>query len=171
MDSDHKFYFLEMNTRIQVEHTITEAVTRIDLVKLQIKLSAGEPLPLRQEDVKPRGHAIEMRINAEDPEKFYPSAGRISAFHTPGGLGVRVDSGIYDGYTVSTYYDSMIAKLIVHDVDRLSAIRKGLAALDEFLVEGVHTNIPLHQRVLMSSEFQSGDTHVRFLDNFLKSKE
>ncbi len=168
MDPEHRFYFLEMNTRIQVEHPITEAVTRIDLVKLQIHLAAGEPLPFRQENVVFRGHAIEMRINAEDPEKFYPSAGEIVAFHTPGGLGVRVDSGIYDGYTISTHYDSMIAKLIVYDVDRPSAIRKGLAALEEFLVEGVHTNIPLHQKILSSEEFRKGQTNVRFLDNLLK---
>ncbi|MFH1016763.1 MAG: acetyl-CoA carboxylase biotin carboxylase subunit [Pseudomonadota bacterium] len=170
MDSEQRFYFLEMNTRIQVEHPVTEAVTRIDLVKLQIRLAAGEPLPFRQKDIVSRGHAIEMRINAEDPEKFYPSAGRIVAFHTPGGLGVRVESGIYAGYTISTHYDSMIAKLIVYDVDRESAILKGLAALDEFLVEGVHTNIPLHQRILSSEEFRKGQTNVRFLDNLLKPK-
>jgi acetyl-CoA carboxylase, biotin carboxylase subunit len=168
MDSQQRFYFLEMNTRIQVEHPVTEAVTGLDLVKLQIRLAAGEPLGFTQEDVRFRGHAIEMRINAEDPDKFYPSAGEITAYHVPGGYGVRVDSGVYDGYAISTYYDSMIGKLIVHAPNRNEAIAKGLVALDEFLIEGIHTNIALHQRILASEEFRKGATHVRFLDNLLK---
>jgi acetyl-CoA carboxylase biotin carboxylase subunit len=170
MDRNHEFFFLEMNTRIQVEHPVTEAITGIDLVKLQIRIAAGEPLPFRQEEIRFRGHAIEMRINAEDPEKFYPSSGQVTAFHVPGGFGVRVDTGVYDGYVISPYYDSMVAKVIVHAGSRDEAIAKGRTALDEFLVEGVHTNIPLHQRILGSEEFRKGNTHVRFLDNFLKSK-
>jgi acetyl-CoA carboxylase biotin carboxylase subunit len=167
MDSELRFYFLEMNTRIQVEHPITEEITGVDLVKLQIQVAAGEPLPLKQEEITWRGHAIEMRINAEDPEKFYPSAGEIVAYHTPGGRGVRVDSGAYDGYAVSPFYDSLIAKLVVHGATREEAISKGVAALDEFLIEGIHTNIPLHQRILTSEEFRKGDISVKFLDKLL----
>ncbi|MFH1263798.1 MAG: acetyl-CoA carboxylase biotin carboxylase subunit [Pseudomonadota bacterium] len=163
-DSKLNFYFLEMNTRIQVEHPITEEITGIDLMKLQIRLAAGERLPFRQDEVRFRGHAIEMRINAEDPEKFYPSAGQITAFHVPGGRGVRVDSGAYHGYVVSPYYDSLIGKLIVHGDNREEAIRKGLVALDEFLVEGIHTNIPLHKKILTNEEFLKGNVSVKFLD-------
>ena len=167
MDKEQRFYFLEMNTRIQVEHPITEEITGIDLVKLQLSLAAGNPLTLRQEDVEFRGHAIEMRINAEDPEKFYPSAGQITAFHVPGGRGIRVDTGAYDGYSISPYYDSMIAKLIVHGKDRKEAIAKGEVALNEFLIEGIHSNIPLHKRILGNQEFQAGRTSVVFLSNML----
>lgn len=171
MDSEKNFYFLEMNTRIQVEHPITEQIVGVDLVKLQIQLAADEPLPVRQADIELKGHAIEMRINAEDPEKFYPSAGEITSYHVPGGPGIRVDSGAYDGYNVSPYYDSLIAKLIVQGSDRENAISRAQVALKEFLVEGIHTNIPLHQRIIQSEEFRKGRTHVRFLDNLLKFKE
>ncbi len=170
MDRDRKFYFLEMNTRIQVEHPITEVVTNMDLVRLQVKLAAGEPLPLAQGDIKMSGHALEMRICAEDPEKFYPSSGEITAYHVPGGNGVRVDSAAYDGYTISPYYDSLIGKLIVKGVDRDEAIARAQAALQEFLIEGIQTNIPLHQRILADEEFRQGRTHVRYLDNLLKPK-
>lgn len=170
MDKHQNFFFLEMNTRIQVEHPITEQVTNVDLLKLQLRLAAGEALPYRQEDIRWSGHAIEMRINAEDPEKFYPSSGQITAFHVPGGRGVRIDSGAYDGHVVSPYYDSMIAKLIVHGSDRAEAIAKGESALQEFLIEGIHSNISLHQRLLADEEFRKGNTHVNFLDKFLKSQ-
>ncbi|HLG18321.1 MAG TPA: acetyl-CoA carboxylase biotin carboxylase subunit [Bdellovibrionota bacterium] len=170
MDPQKRFYFLEMNTRIQVEHPITEEVVGIDLVKLQLRLAAGDPLPVRQEDIRMQGHAMEMRINAEDPEKFYPSAGQITAYHVPGGRGIRVDSGAYDGYAISPYYDSMIAKLIVHGVDRPEAIAKGEVALREFLIEGIHSNIPLHQRILSNPEFRSGTTSVTFLSKLLNLK-
>ncbi len=168
MDANQNFYFLEMNTRIQVEHPITEEITGIDLIKLQICLAAGESLPYRQEDIKFRGHAIEMRINAEDPEKFYPSAGQITAYHVPGGRGVRIESGAYDGYSVSPYYDSLIAKLIVHGEDRTKAISKAETALQEFMIEGIHTNILLHQRIIGNKSFRNGNVNVRFLYNVLK---
>lgn len=166
-DSKLHFYFLEMNTRIQVEHPITEEITGIDLMKLQIRLAAGQRLPLRQDEIQFRGHAIEMRINAEDPEKFYPSAGQITAFHIPGGRGVRVDSGAYEGYVVSPYYDSLVAKLIVHGDDREEAIRKGEVALDEFMIEGIQTNIQLHKKILLEKEFREGRVSVKFLDKLL----
>jgi len=169
MDKDFKFYFLEMNTRIQVEHPVTEQITGIDLVKLQIKLAAGEKLPYRQEEVTLRGHAIEMRINAEDPEKFYPSAGKITALHIPGGPGVRIDYGVYDGFTVSPYYDSLLGKLIVTGNTREEAIVRSEAALSEFIVEGIHTNIPLHRRILASQDFKDSKTHTKFLDKLLKT--
>lgn len=168
MDKDFNFYFLEMNTRIQVEHPVTEQITGIDLVKLQILLASGEKLPYRQEDVVFRGHSIEMRINAEDPEKFYPSAGKITALHIPGGPGVRIDYGVYDGFTVSPYYDSLLGKLIVYGNSREEAILRAQAALSEFIVEGIHTNIPLHQKILASQDFKDSKTHTKFLDKLLK---
>ncbi len=170
MDEDQQFYFLEMNTRIQVEHPITEMIVGRDLVRLQVRIAAGDPLPMTQEDIQFSGHAIEMRINAEDPEKFYPSSGEITGYHVPGGLGVRVDSAAYDGCTISPYYDSLIAKLIVKGVDREEAVARSRAALKEFLVEGIYTNIPLHERILMDEEFLNGKTHVRYLDNLLNLK-
>jgi acetyl-CoA carboxylase biotin carboxylase subunit len=171
MDPSLSFYFLEMNTRIQVEHPITEEITGVDLLQLQIRLAAGEKLPLRQEEIRFQGHAIEMRINAEDPEKFYPSAGQITSYHVPGGRGVRIDSVAYGGYVVSPYYDSLIAKLIIHAGSREEAIRKGMVALDEYLVEGIHTNIPLHQKILANQEFLDGRVSVRFLDKILKTNK
>lgn len=170
MDADKNFYFLEMNTRIQVEHPITEEVTNIDLVKLQIKLAAGVPMPIKQEDVHFVGHAIEFRINAEDPEKFSPSCGEITELHLPGGKGVRIDSGIYSGLKITPYYDSMLAKLIIHGETRAEALRKAGASLHEFQLEGIQTNIPLHQRIIVNKSFRDGDYHTHFLNNFLSNQ-
>ena len=166
LDSDGQFYFMEMNTRIQVEHPVTEAVTGIDLVKEQISVAAGLPLSLSEKQIKPRGHAIEFRINAEDPEKFTPSPGRISVFHQPGGTGVRVDTAAYQGYVIPPHYDSMIAKLIVHGKDRAEAIARGRRALDFFVIEGVKTTIPLHRRILEEKDFQEGRITTRFMERF-----
>src|SRR5205814_1939926 len=148
------FYFMEMNTRIQVEHTVTEMVTGLDLVREQIKLAAGEPLsPAFTGRFRPRGHAIECRVNAEDPVKFTPSPGRITALNLPGGFGVRVDTHIYEGYVVPPNYDSLLAKLIVHAEDRLSAIRRLRRALGEFVVEGIQTNLDFHRRLIDHPDF------------------
>jgi acetyl-CoA carboxylase biotin carboxylase subunit len=166
LDSDGQFYFMEMNTRIQVEHPVTEAVTGIDLVKEQISVAAGLPLSLSEKQIKPRGHAIEFRINAEDPEKFTPSPGRISVFHQPGGIGVRVDTAAYQGYVIPPHYDSMIGKLIVHGKDRAEAIARGRRALDFFVIEGVKTTIPLHRRILDEKDFQEGRITTRFMERF-----
>src|SRR6202789_618933 len=147
MDEDGKLYFIEMNTRIQVEHPVTEAVTGVDLVKAQLRIAAGEPLSaILPEPITVRGHAIECRVNAEHPEKFTPSAGKITAFNVPGGNGVRVDTAQYSEGVVPPYYDSLIAKLIVHGKDREEAIQKTQRALSQFVVQGIHTSIPLHQR-------------------------
>jgi acetyl-CoA carboxylase biotin carboxylase subunit len=160
----NKFYFIEMNTRLQVEHPVTEMVTDTDLVKEQIRLAAGLELSWKQSDVKMVGHAIEARINAEDPRKMIPSPGLIKTYHPPGGNGVRVDSAIYSGYTVKPYYDSMISKLIVRDKDRESCIKKLLVALDEYLIDGISTNIELHRRILSHPDFRSGNFSTKFLD-------
>jgi acetyl-CoA carboxylase biotin carboxylase subunit len=160
-----QFYFIEMNTRLQVEHPVTEMVTGLDLVKEQIRIAAGQPLSVRQEGVKFHGHAIEVRVNAEDPRTLLPCPGLIKGYHAPGGKGVRVDSAAYHGYTVKPYYDSMIAKLIVHDENRESCIKKLLVALDEFLIDGIQTNIPLHQRILQHPDFRSGNFSTKFLDH------
>ncbi|MFN2382264.1 MAG: acetyl-CoA carboxylase biotin carboxylase subunit, partial [Guyparkeria sp.] len=146
-----RFYFIEMNTRLQVEHTVTEMVTGIDLVKEQLAVAAGVPLQLTQEDVEFRGHAVECRINAEDPATFAPSPGKITGLHFPGGLGVRIDSHIYNGYSVPPFYDSMIGKLITHAGDREAAIRRMHGALEEMLVDGIKTNIPLHRELMMDA--------------------
>jgi acetyl-CoA carboxylase biotin carboxylase subunit len=162
---DGQFYFMEMNTRIQVEHPVTEWVTGVDLVREQILVAAGEPLSIRQEDVELRGHAIECRINAEDPERnFMPSPGTITDYLPPGGIGVRVDSAAYPGYTVPPYYDSMIAKLIVWAPTREQAIDRMLRALSEFRIEGVKTTIPFHLRLLTHEKFRAGDVSTRFLE-------
>ncbi|MCL6547948.1 MAG: acetyl-CoA carboxylase biotin carboxylase subunit [Alicyclobacillus sp.] len=162
---DGRFYFMEMNTRIQVEHPVTEWVTGVDLVREQILAAAGEPLSVSQADVVLRGHAIECRINAEDPERnFLPSAGRITEYLPPGGIGVRVDSAAYPGYTVPPHYDSMIAKLIVWAPTREQAIRRMLRALGEYRVEGVKTTIPFHIHLLQHEKFVSGDVTTRFLE-------
>ncbi|MCI5072858.1 acetyl-CoA carboxylase biotin carboxylase subunit [bacterium] len=168
MDDDYNFYFLEMNTRIQVEHPVTEAITGIDLVKLQIELAYGKPLTLKQEEIKFRGHAIEMRINAEDSEKMLPSVGTISGIHIPGGPGVRVDNGVYDGFYVSPFYDSLLAKLIVRADSREECISRSKAALKEFLIEGVDTSLKLHQKILSSDAFKKCETYTKSLDNLLK---
>lgn len=159
-----KFYFIEMNTRLQVEHPVTEMVTDVDLVKEQIRLAAGLELSWQQKDIKVTGHAIEARINAEDPRTLIPSPGLIKSYHPPGGNGVRVDSAIYAGYSVKPYYDSLISKLIVRDKDRASCIKKLLVALDEYLIDGISTNIELHRRILSHPDFQSGNFSTKFLD-------
>jgi len=160
----NNFYFMEMNTRIQVEHPVTEVVTGIDLVKAQIRVASGEKLWLKQDDIKIKGHAIEFRINAEDPDKnFTPCPGKIDGYIAPGGPGVRVDSHCYTGYTVPQYYDSMIAKLIVHGENRTEAIARGKRALDEFAITGINTTIPFHLKVLNHPKFISGDYSTDFV--------
>ena len=158
-----EFYFIEMNTRIQVEHPVTELVTGIDLIKEQLRIAAGQPLSITQEDIKIRGHAVECRINAEDPEKFLPSPGLIKHFHAPGGLGVRWDSHIYSGYTVPPYYDSMIGKLICFGENRDIAIARMRHALDELIVEGIKTNVPLQKEIMKDENFQHGGTNIHYL--------
>ncbi len=167
VDEENNFYFMEMNTRIQVEHPITEMVTGIDLVKEQIRVAAGEPLRYKQKDIRMMGHSIECRINAEDSEKFTPSPGRITAYCAPGGPGVRLDSAAYAGYTVPPFYDSVIAKLIVHSADREDAISRMGRALDEFVIEGIKTTIPFHKRVLQSREFLSGKYSTNLVEQLL----
>jgi acetyl-CoA carboxylase biotin carboxylase subunit len=168
---DKKFYFMEMNTRIQVEHPVTEMVTGVDLVKEQIWSAAGTPLRLKQSDIKIQSHAIECRINAEDSERFAPSPGKITGLHLPGGFGVRVDSFVYDQYKVLPFYDSMIGKLIVHAPNRHDAIAKMRQALDEFVVEGIKTNIAFHKKILASKKFRDADYDTHFLEEFLPKYE
>ncbi|MCE0742492.1 acetyl-CoA carboxylase biotin carboxylase subunit [Acetobacter sicerae] len=163
---DGQFCFIEMNTRLQVEHPVTEMVCDVDLVREQIRIAAGEPLGYSQKDITFSGHAIECRINAEDPDTFIPSPGTITVYHPPGGLGVRIDSAVYAGYRVPPYYDSMIAKLIVHAPTREAAIARMSRALDELVVEGVNTVVPLHRRILADPEFQKGDYTIHWLENF-----
>jgi acetyl-CoA carboxylase biotin carboxylase subunit len=164
---DGQFAFIEMNTRLQVEHPVTEMVCNIDLVREQIRIAAGQELGYTQADVKFYGHAIECRVNAEDPETFMPTPGRVQAFHTPGGLGVRVDSALYAGYVVPPFYDSLVAKLIVHAPTRPEAIARLRRALDEFAVLGIKTTLPLHQRIIEQPEFQAGDYTIHWLENFV----
>ncbi|HLR29237.1 MAG TPA: acetyl-CoA carboxylase biotin carboxylase subunit [Paenalcaligenes sp.] len=168
---DGEFYFIEMNTRIQVEHTITEMITGLDLVQEQIRIAAGQKLSLRQRDVLFRGHSIECRINAEDPYKFLPSPGRINQWHTPGGPGVRLDSHVFAGYTVPPYYDSMIAKLITYGESREQAIARMDIALSEMIVEGVHTNIPLHRDLMQDEGFKQGGLSIHYLEDKLAKKQ
>ncbi len=165
-----EFYFIEMNTRVQVEHPVTEMVTGIDIVKTQILLAAGQKLPWKQKDIKINGHAIECRINAEDPKTFMPSPGTIKLWHPPGGIGVRYDSHIYSGYQVPPYYDSMIAKIICHASTREDAIKKMLGALEETVVDGIKTNIPLHQEIFQHFAFKKGGTDINYLENRLGIK-
>jgi acetyl-CoA carboxylase biotin carboxylase subunit len=162
--ANKKFYFIEMNTRLQVEHPVSELVYDVDLVKEQIRLAAGEDLSFTQKDIVARGHAIEVRINAEDPRTLIPSPGLITSYHPPGGNGIRVDSALYAGYTVQPYYDSLISKLIVRAKTREECIQKLNVALDEYLIDGIRTNIDLHRRVLNHPDFQSGNFHTKFLD-------
>lgn len=164
-----EFYFIEVNTRIQVEHPVTEMTTGIDLVKEQIRVAAGLPLSFRQEDITIRGHAIECRINAENPDTFIPSPGQISEYHAPGGGGVRVDSDMYAGYRVPPYYDSLIGKLIVHGADRAEAVARMQRALDEYIIGNISTTIPLHQRIVRDGDFRNGTYDLRFLETFLKN--
>jgi len=168
LDKDGSFYFMEMNTRIQVEHPITELITGVDLVKEQIRIAAGEKLKITQKDIGCNGHAIECRINAEDPDNnFMPSPGKVTFYHPSGGLGVRVDSHLYSGYSIPPFYDSLIAKLIVHADDRKQAIARMRRALGEFMVEGIKTTIPLHLKVLENSDFQRGDYSTKFIEEKL----
>jgi len=169
LDEDGNFYFMEMNTRLQVEHPITEEVTALDLVKEQIAVAAGSALSFADRDMTPRGHAIEFRINAEDPVTFKPSPGRIVAFHPPGGLGVRVDTAAYQGYLIPPHYDSLIAKLIVWGRDREEAIGRGRRALDFFVVEGIQTTIPLHRKILDDPDFIGGRLSTHFMERFAAS--
>ena len=166
-----EFYFIEMNTRLQVEHPVTEAITGLDLVREQIRIADGHPLTLRQEDVQFRGHAIECRINAENPRTFAPSPGLVKGYHAPGGMHVRVDSGLYAGYKVPPYYDSMIAKLIVYGTTRNGALRRLRRALEEFVIDGVTTTIPLHQALLDDPDFQKGDYTIKWLEEWLAKQE
>jgi acetyl-CoA carboxylase biotin carboxylase subunit len=169
MDENRKLYFLEMNTRIQVEHPVTEMVTGVDLVKQQIRIAAGERLPQKWESVHPRGHAIECRICAEDPETFVPYAGKVTGLHVPGGPGVRVDRAVYTEATIPPYYDSLIAKLICHGQDRNEAIRRMSRALEMFLVEGVRTLIPLHEKIMADKDFRAGKFDTHFLNRFVEN--
>src|SRR5271156_2433308 len=172
MDTDGKLYFIEMNTRIQVEHPVTEMVTGVDLVKAQLRIAAGETLAAILPEVVPiRGHAIECRVNAEHPEKFTPSAGRITAFNVPGGNGVRVDTAQYSEGVVPPYYDSLIAKLIVHGNDRTEAMARMSRALEMFVVEGIHTTIPLHRRILEDPEFREGNFDTKFMERFFEREK
>jgi acetyl-CoA carboxylase, biotin carboxylase subunit len=164
---DGQFAFIEMNTRLQVEHPVTEMITGIDLVREQIRIAAGQKLGYEQSDIRFTGHAIEVRVTAEDPETFMPTPGRVSVFHAPGGLGVRVDSALYAGYMVPPHYDSMVAKLIVHAPDRPAAIARLRRALEEFAVMGIKTTIPLHQRIAADPSFIAGDYDIHWLERFV----
>ena len=166
---DGQFAFIEMNTRLQVEHPVTEMVCGLDLVREQIRIAAGARLGYGQSDIRLSGHAIECRINAEDPENFMPTPGRVDMFHPPGGLGVRIDSALYAGYVVPPYYDSLIAKLIVHAPTRAEAISRMQRALDEFVISGIRTVIPLHKRILADPGFRAGDYTIHWLENFVAS--
>jgi acetyl-CoA carboxylase, biotin carboxylase subunit len=170
-DADRNFYFIEMNTRIQVEHPITEMVTGVDLVKSMIRSAAGEPLPFTQDDIQVRGHAIECRINAEDPFTFAPSPGRIAGYHEPGGYGVRVDAWVHDRATVLPWYDSLIGKLIVWGIDRDEAICRMQWALDEYVVTGIRTTVPFHRELLADPEFRAGELDTGFIERFLERRK
>jgi len=164
---DGEFFFIEMNTRIQVEHPVTEMITGVDLVQEQIRVAAGEKLRLRQKDVVLRGHAIECRINAEDPYRFTPSPGRITSYHPPGGPGIRVDTHVYAGYSVPPNYDSMVGKVIAYGATRDQAIRRMRIALSEMAIEGIQTNLPLHRELLHDSRFVRGGTSIHYLEQKL----
>ena len=167
LDQQGHFYFIEMNTRVQVEHAITEMVTGIDIVQAGILAAAGEPLPWRQRDITFSGHAIECRIVAEDPRTMLPSPGTIRGYHAPGGLGIRVDSGVAENSVIPVYYDSLVAKVIAHGKTREETIQRMRVALSEYQIEGIKTNIPLHQQVLQDAEFLAGNVHTRYLEKFL----
>jgi len=163
-----EFFFIEMNTRVQVEHPVTEMITGIDIIKEQLYIASGEPLRIKQEDVKINGHAFECRINAEDPKTFMPSPGTIKQYHAPGGPGVRVDSHLYNGYTVPPHYDSMIGKLIVHGETRETALARMCGALSEVVIDGIKTNIPLHREIVQDSAFRAGGTDIHYLEEKLR---
>jgi acetyl-CoA carboxylase biotin carboxylase subunit len=166
-----EFYFIEMNTRIQVEHPVTEMITGVDIVQEQIRVAAGERLSVRQKNIEFRGHAIECRINAEDPFRFTPSPGRITSYHPPGGPGIRVDTHIYQGYTVPSHYDSLIGKLIAYGADRGQAIRRMRIALSEMVIEGIQTNIPLHQELLLDNHVIRGGVNIHYLEQKLAQQK
>jgi acetyl-CoA carboxylase biotin carboxylase subunit len=167
---DGRFYFIEMNTRIQVEHPVTEMITGIDLVNEQIKIAAGSPLTIAQEDVRITGAAIECRINAEHARTFMPSPGRIAYYHPPGGLGVRVDSAVYQGYVIPPFYDSLVGKLIVHGRSRTEALMRLRRALDEFIVDGVETTLPLFRTLVRNTDIQNGLYDIHWLEEFLAAE-
>ena len=162
-----EFYFIEMNTRVQVEHPVTEMISGIDIVKEQLRIASGMPLSVRQEDIELKGHAFECRINAEDPKSFMPSPGKVLQFHAPGGNGVRVDSHLYNGYSVPPYYDSLIAKIISYGPDRETALIRMKNALDETVIEGIKTNIPLHQDLVTDHHFKEGGVSIHYLEKKL----
>jgi acetyl-CoA carboxylase biotin carboxylase subunit len=164
---DSKFYFIEMNTRIQVEHPVTEMITDIDLIFEQIRVAAGSELAIRQSDVKFHGHAIECRINAENPVSFRPSPGKILHYHAPGGLGVRIDSAVYQGYTIPPYYDSLVGKLIVHGKTRTECLMRLKRALDEVVVDGIETTLPLFRALVRENDIIDGNYHIHWLEQFL----
>jgi acetyl-CoA carboxylase biotin carboxylase subunit len=164
---DGDFFFIEMNTRLQVEHPITEMISGLDLVREQLRIASGAPLGYRQNDIKLRGHAIECRINAENPDTFAPSPGRVTDYHAPGGLGVRVDSALYHGYEVPPYYDSLIAKLVIYGNSRNECLMRLRRALEEYVIAGIETTIPLHQRLVAAAEFTDGDYDVHWLERFV----
>ena len=168
---DGEFYFIEMNTRVQVEHPVTEWVTGVDIVRTQIMVAAGEKLPFTQKQIQIRGHAIECRINAEDPYKFTPSPGRITTWHAPGGPGVRVDSHVYTNYTVPPNYDSMIGKIIVHGDTRDQALARMRTALSESVIEGIHTNVALHRELMVDASFVAGGTNIHYLEQWLSQRQ
>jgi len=168
---DGEFYFIEMNTRLQVEHPVTEMITGVDLVREQIRIAEGKPLSVTQDQIEFKGHAIECRINAEDPDTFAPSPGLVTAYHAAGGMHVRVDSGLYAGYRIPPYYDSMIAKLIVYGRTREGCIMRLRRALEEMVVEGVKTSIPLHQRLLQEPDILSGDYSIKWLEDWMENRE
>ena len=164
---DGEFYFIEMNTRIQVEHPVTEMITDIDLIAEQIRVAAGATLSLTQADIQFHGHAIECRINAENPVSFRPSPGKIVHYHPPGGLGVRIDSAVYHGYTIPPYYDSLVGKLIVHGKNRPEALMRLRRALDELIVDGIETTLPLFRTLIRESDIIDGNYHIHWLEEFL----
>ena len=166
-----EFYFIEMNTRLQVEHPVTEAITGLDLVREQIRIAAGEPLSVTQDEVRFTGHAIECRINAEDPRSFAPSPGQVTSYHAAGGMHVRVDSGLYAGYRIPPFYDSMIAKLIVYGRTREGCIMRLKRALGEMVIEGVKTTIPLHETLIRQDDFQTGDYTIKWLEEWMEQRE
>jgi acetyl-CoA carboxylase biotin carboxylase subunit len=167
---DGQFYFIEMNTRLQVEHPVTEAITGLDLVREQIRVAAGLPLSVTQDDIRFAGHAIECRINAEDPATFAPSPGRVTDYHAPGGLNVRVDSALYAGYRIPPNYDSLIAKLIVSGSNRNECLARLKRALEEFVVGGIRTTIPLHHDIIEDPSFIDGDYSIKWLEKWLADK-
>ena len=162
-----EFYFIEMNTRLQVEHPVTEMITGLDLVREQIRIANGAPLGYKQKDIEFSGHAIECRVNAENPRTFVPSPGRVDSYHAPGGLDVRVDSALYAGYSIPPFYDSLIAKLIVHGKSRTECLMRLRRALDEYAIGGIETTIPLHQRLIADADFQNGAYDIHWLEEFI----